>query len=273
MKRPTRRARAARTHDVRVARRWKPAVTHLSRWTARLGPGVAVVRAFYSNRRAWLALLVSAVILTYGGGAVLFWFHAIYLGEGGPAISPWLHWVLDSTAGFVGLTPPITVILPLAAWIARQPAASSVSSDPVAEADFAVGSRLAVGSSATVEFAPGAGAGHTAVAGQAAGTARSAAVATRRVHPLRFAVAGGVLMAVVTAPGPVLHDLLVARGTFIGDKAEQWFGNGSEPTGGPQEVSWLAEAGQQVGAGLPVYVTMFVVDWLVVHRLVRWRAA
>lgn len=231
MKRPTRRARVARPHDVRVGQRWKPTVAHLSRWTAWLGSVATVVRTFYSNRRAWLALLASAVILSYGGGAVLFWFHAIYLGEGGPAVSPWLHWVLDSTAGFVGLTPPIAVILPLAAWMARLPAAVSEGPDG------------------------------------------SAAVGTQGVHPLRFAVVGGALMAVVTAPGPFLHDLLVARGTFIGDQAERWFGNGDEPTGSPQEVTWLVEAAQQVGAGLPVYATMFVVAWLVVHRVVHWRAS
>src|SRR5439155_8840188 len=58
--------------------------------------------AFYGDRLAWIALAVSAFIICYGGGAVLFWFHAIYLGEGGPAISPTAHWLLDSTAGLIG---------------------------------------------------------------------------------------------------------------------------------------------------------------------------
>ncbi len=77
------------------------------------------VRAFYAEHRGWRGLLVASVILTYGGGAIMFWFHAIYLGEGGPAISPWHHWLLDSTAGFIGLTPIIVFILPFAAQVAR----------------------------------------------------------------------------------------------------------------------------------------------------------
>jgi hypothetical protein len=63
-------------------------------------------------------LALCAIALTYGGGAAMFWFHAIELGEGGPAISPWPHWGLDSTAGFLGLTPLIAVIVPVAAWAA-----------------------------------------------------------------------------------------------------------------------------------------------------------
>ena len=166
---------------------------------------VTTVRDFYADRRSGLALLVSAIILIYGGGAVLFWFHAIYLGEGGPAVSPWLHWALDSTAGFIGLIPPIAVILPVAAR---------------------------------------------------AGT------------PARFAVTGGVLLAFATAPGPLLHDTLVARGTFVADRVERLFGRGYEPTGEPQELPLLVEAIQQVGAAIPVYVTLFALAWLLVHRLV-----
>lgn len=75
-----------------------------------------VVRAFYRRPIAWAALLVSAAFLTYGGGAVMFWFHAIVRGEAGPAIDNVHHWLLDSTLGFVALTPVLAVILPLAVW-------------------------------------------------------------------------------------------------------------------------------------------------------------
>lgn len=74
------------------------------------------VRDYYADQVAWAGLALCTLVLTYGGGAAMFWFHAIHLGEGGPAISPWLHWGLDSTAGFLGLTPLIAVILPVAAW-------------------------------------------------------------------------------------------------------------------------------------------------------------
>jgi hypothetical protein len=77
-----------------------------------------LVRAFYRDSVAWTGLAFFSLVLTYLGGAVMFWFHALYLGEGGPAISPWLHWALDSSAGCIGLTIPIAVILPISAWVA-----------------------------------------------------------------------------------------------------------------------------------------------------------
>lgn len=77
---------------------------------------IEVVRSFYQRPIAWLALVVSAAFLTYGGGAVMFWLHAVVRGEAGPAIDHVHHWLLDSTLGFIALTPVLAVILPLAAW-------------------------------------------------------------------------------------------------------------------------------------------------------------
>lgn len=78
----------------------------VGRWTS-------TFRGFYGQRIASLGLLVSAAFLTYGGGAVMFWFHAIVRGEDGPAIQNVHHWLLDSTLGFVALTPVLALILPL----------------------------------------------------------------------------------------------------------------------------------------------------------------
>jgi len=75
-----------------------------------------VVRSFYRQPIAWFALVVSSAFLIYGGGAVMFWLHAIVRGEKGPAISNVHHWLLDSTLGFVALTPLLAIIVPLAAW-------------------------------------------------------------------------------------------------------------------------------------------------------------
>lgn len=86
---------------------------------------------FYRDRLARRALIVCALVLAYGGGAVMFWVHAIFLGEGGPSISPYLHWALDSTAGFIGLTPPLAVILPLAARFATLTSATRQFSLPL----------------------------------------------------------------------------------------------------------------------------------------------
>lgn len=77
---------------------------------------IEVVRCFYQRPIAWVALVVSAAFLTYGGGAVMFWFHAVVRGESGPAIGNVHHWLLDSTLGFVALTPVLALILPLAVW-------------------------------------------------------------------------------------------------------------------------------------------------------------
>jgi hypothetical protein len=102
-----------------------PAANSTAGRVGRLRPGVLARRtvreyaAFYRDRLAWLALGTTAVTLCYVGGAIMFWFHAVRLGEGGPAISWYAHWLLDSTFAFVGLTPVLFVLLPLATWAAR----------------------------------------------------------------------------------------------------------------------------------------------------------
>jgi hypothetical protein len=83
-------------------------------------PLSVTIRDFYADRVAYVILLLTGIIVAYGGGAVMFWFHSIYLNEGGPAISPWLHWFIDSTVGFLALTPVLAVILPTAAWLAQR---------------------------------------------------------------------------------------------------------------------------------------------------------
>lgn len=74
---------------------------------------VEAVLAFYRQPLAVVALLLSSLLLSFGGGAVMFYFHAIVRGEQGPAIADAHHWLLDSGLGFVGLTPVLAVILPL----------------------------------------------------------------------------------------------------------------------------------------------------------------
>ncbi len=93
-----------------------------------------VVRSFYQRPISWLALVVSAAFLTYGGGAVMFWLHAIVRGEAGPAIDHVHHWLLDSTLGFIALTPLLAVIVPLAAWRASRDGRPPVSGFVLASA-------------------------------------------------------------------------------------------------------------------------------------------
>lgn len=68
---------------------------------------------FYRDPLSWLALAVTSAVLCYVGGLIMFWFHAVELGEGGPAISWYAHWMLDSTVAFVALTPALALIIPL----------------------------------------------------------------------------------------------------------------------------------------------------------------
>jgi hypothetical protein len=164
------------------------------------------VRDFYADKLAWAGLALCALALTYGGGAAMFWFHAIELGEGGPAISPWLHWGLDSTAGFLGLTPLIAVIVPVAAWAAVDPGG--------------------------------------------------------RVRAWRFAAVGGMLLAVLTAPAPLLHDRFLARGTWLAGRITELWGDpryAAAPEHHHHAETPLFEMGAHVVAGIPTYV---VLSWL-----------
>lgn len=78
---------------------------------------VQTLRAFYSRPLAWGAGVFVSATMSYAGGAIMFWLHAIYRGERGPAIDHWQHWLLDSTLGFVALTPVVLVLLPLVLWV------------------------------------------------------------------------------------------------------------------------------------------------------------
>jgi len=78
------------------------------------------LRGFYAEPVSWLAVVVTTTVLAYAGGAVMFWFHALYRGEAGPAISPWYHWLLDSSLGFFALMPAVFLIVPAAVWIMQR---------------------------------------------------------------------------------------------------------------------------------------------------------
>src|SRR5581483_4709871 len=153
-----------------------------------------LLRRYYREPFALPALLVFALVLAYAGGAVMFWFHAVYLGEGGPAISPWLHWLLDSTAGFIGLTPALALIMPLAA-------------------------RLAGG--------------------------RTGA----------YVLTTGTVFAFVTAPGPLLHNALVGRGTWVARHVTALLGNG-RPLSPAHHIPPVVDMAGQVALGLPTYVAL-----------------
>lgn len=165
---------------------------------------------FYRQPAARLTLLVTSLVLCYGGGAALFYVHSVYYEEGGPAISPYLHWAMDSTFAFVALTPVIALIIPVAVWLASR---------------------------------------------------------RGRFMPAAYVLAVGGLFAVVTTPGPVGHDLIVARDTPLANTVTEMFGDPSTTLPPPADYTMLEKIGHQVGAGVPVYLVLSVVSYLLVRAV------
>lgn len=170
------------------------------------------IREYYRDRLSWLVLAITSVVLCYLGGLVMFWYHAVQLGEGGPQISWYTHWLLDSTFAFVALTPALALILPLAAW-----------------------------------------------------TAHSLAGSQRTVPWLHAAIAA-VLFALVTTPGPIAHDLLVGRGTWIADRVTALLGDPSAPLAPAEEYPLIVALSQQLGAAVPLYLVLMTLTVLAIRR-------
>ena len=179
---------------------------------ATLRSAVAEGRSYYGTGRARARLLVLSAALTYGGGAAMFWLHAIVRGEQGPAIANVWHWLLDSTLGFVGLTPVLVVLLPLTTKT--------------------LGNR----------------------------TTAYAAI--------------GAAFALVTAPGPILHNLIAGSGTPLADAATSFFGtdpgvaaahaHAGHVHAAPSAISSVIA---QVSFGLPVYIGLALAAGTLLHRL------
>jgi hypothetical protein len=172
------------------------------------GP-IRAFTAFYRDPVAWVALLVTSVLLCYGGGAAMFYIHAIYFNEGGPAISPYLHWALDSTFGFIALTPIVAILLPISTLLVR------------------------------------------------------------RLPKWSFALVFGVLFAIITVPGPLAHDMFVARGTPIAMVVTHYMGDPTIVVPPPTEYSTAAKMAHQFVGGLPVYLVLSTVAFWIVRLVVR----
>lgn len=179
------------------------------------------VVSYYRDSLSRVALVVTSLVLCYGGGGAMFWFHAEYLGEGGPSISWVYHWLLDSTVGFVALTPALFLLLPLATWLAP----------------------------------------------------RTIGRLSRSAIPAGFALIVGGAFALLTTPGPIAHDLMVGRGTWLADRVTEWIGDPNAPAAPHHHYPWLANVTQQLGFGLPLYVGLaFLSVMLVRMTAARWRA-
>lgn len=124
-------------HDVSL-RSKSPRLRHLT----------TALTTFYADRRARHTLVTVALLLCYGGGTVMFGVHYTIRRECGPPINAGWHWLLDSTIGFVALTPLLIVGLPAMAAVLRRGGARGWSS--------AVGIySVLVGSAFAVATAPG----------------------------------------------------------------------------------------------------------------------
>jgi hypothetical protein len=168
---------------------------------------------FYRDPLSWLAVLLTSVILCYFGGLLMFWYHAEHLGEGGPAISWYTHWMLDSTVGFVALTPALVVILPLSSWVAQSLAADQ-----------------------------------------------------RRARWL-FVAFSGTAFALLTVPGPIAHNLLVGRGTWVANKVTQLAGNPSAGLTPSVKYPKPELMAQQFRAGLPLYLLLMALAVVAIRGL------
>jgi hypothetical protein len=184
---------------------------------ARLRAAGQTVLAFYRDPLSWLALVLSSFVLCYLGGLIMFWYHAVQLGEGGPAISWYAHWILDSTFGFIALTPALAVILPIAAGAAQALAES------------------------------------------------------RRTLPWLHAAIAGVLFAVITVPGPIAHNLIVGRGTWVAKQVTALIGNPSQPLTPIRSYPTVVEMAQQLGAALPIYLSLMALSVVLIRMMVSAR--
>jgi hypothetical protein len=165
-------------------------------------------------------LFVSAV-LSYVGGGVMFWLHAIYRGERGPAIDYWQHWFLDATLGFVALTPVVFLLLPTVLWTLGR------RGEP--------GNRIRVGV---------------------------------------YVAIVGTLFALLTGPGPLLHNAVAGEGTPLAELGEDVFGHDpdiAEHHAEAPERSAFTEGVLQVAVGIPSYSLLMLGSVFAVRAAVAAR--
>lgn len=180
-----------------------------------------ILRAFYSRPLGWGAAILVSATLSYVGGGLMFWLHAVYRGEKGPSIGYWQHWLLDSTLGFIALTPVVFLLLPAVLWTlswqGRRPGG---------------------------------------------------------VPTILYVVAVGALFALVTGPGPLLHNAIAGAGKPLANLATDVFGHDHDMAlrhADAPERSALTEGVIQVAVGIPAYSLLTLGSVLVVRNVTRAR--
>lgn len=180
-----------------------------------------VLRTFYSRPLAWGAAIFVSAILAYVGGALMFWLHAVYRGERGPAIGYVQHWLLDSTLGFIALTPVVLLLLPIVLW--------KVTWNGRRRDAIPVG---------------------------------------------LFVVVVGTLFALVTGPGPLMHNAVAGAGKPLANLATDVFGRDHDMAlrhADAPERSAFTEGVLQVAVGIPAYSLLTLGAVVVVRNVMRGR--
>jgi hypothetical protein len=106
-------------------------------------------------------------------------------------------------------------------------------------------------------------------------------VATRlagAVRPLPYALVGGTLFALAAGPGPIAHDLLVGRGTWLANRVTDLLGSDVSAVAhgahGPGDaVPQALSIGSQLAVGVPAYVLLMWASLALVRTALRHRSA
>jgi hypothetical protein len=95
------------------------------------------------------------------------------------------------------------------------------------------------------------------------------------VPALPYAVVGGTLFGLATAPAPIVHDLLVGRGTWLANRVTELLGApgaiGHHVHG--DTVPRSLSIALQVAVGIPTYILLLWLALQLVHSGVRQREA
>jgi hypothetical protein len=80
---------------------------------------------------------------------------------------------------------------------------------------------------------------------------------SRLANTGRYVAVVGAIFAAVTGPGPVLHDLIAGRGTWLARSAQTLFGVDPSVLHRQEVVhSLVSESLWQVALGIPVYIAL-----------------
>jgi hypothetical protein len=95
------------------------------------------------------------------------------------------------------------------------------------------------------------------------------------VRTLPFALVGGVLFAFAAAPGPIAHDLVVGRGTWLADRVTSVLGGDTTAVvhAHGDSVSQTLSIGSQLAVGVPTYILLMSASLILVRAALRHRVA